>query len=278
MSWDCKQVKTSRGSFEIFIKGKGKPICVTHLYSEFNETGDLFADCFTDEHTVILINLRGCGNSEKAHSPFEYSMIHAVLDLEAIREALMIKTWSFAGHSTGGMLGVLYGVYFSESLNDLVIVGAATRDYTVSRQSIYNREHPLYNKMQWLLEELKRPDLQSHERLQLKKDRTKLSLYAPELHDEYFPTSVKKKMSSLRLNYFSAELAVFDLTRKLERISVRTLIICGRHDVQCPVSFSIEMEEAIPRASLLIFEKSNHYPFLEEKELFIRGMKSFFNS
>ncbi|MFD2680441.1 alpha/beta fold hydrolase [Bacillus seohaeanensis] len=277
MSWDCKQVKTSRGSFEIFIKGKGKPICITHLYSEFNETGDLFADCFTDEHMVILINLRGCGNSEKAHSPFEYSMIHAVLDLEAIREALMIKRWSFAGHSTGGMLGVLYGVYFSERLNDLLIVGAAARDYTVSRQSIYNREHPLYNKMQWLLEELKRPGLQSNERLQLKKDRTKLSLYAPELHDEYFPTSVKKKMSSLRLNYFSTELAVFDLTRKLERISVRTLIICGRHDVQCPVSFSIEMEEAIPQASLLIFEKSNHYPFLEERELFIRGMKSFFN-
>jgi proline iminopeptidase len=278
MNWNCKQVKTSRGSFEVFIKGNGKPICVTHLYSEFNETGDLFADCFTDEHTVILVNLRGCGNSEKAHSPFEYSMIHTVLDLEAIREALVIKTWSFAGHSTGGMLGVLYGVYFSESLNDLVIVGAAARDYTVSPQSIYNREHPLYNKMQWLLEELTRSDLQSNERLELKKDRTKLSLYAPELHDEYFPTSVKKKMSSLRLNYFSTELAVFDLTRKLERISVRTLIICGRHDVQCPISFSIEMEEAIPRASLLIFEKSNHYPFLEERELFIRGMKSFFNS
>lgn len=40
------------------------------------------------------------------------------------------------------------------------------------------------------------------------------------------------------------------------------------YDVQCPVRFGIEIEECIPNPKLTIFESSNHYPFLEEEELF----------
>jgi proline iminopeptidase len=75
-------------------------------------------------------------------------------------------------------------------------------------------------------------------------------------------------MSGTRLNYFSREVQVFDVTKKLGLISTPTLIICGRYDVQCPVSYSIEMAELIPKSRLVIFEKSNHYPFLEESDQF----------
>ncbi|MFZ3579447.1 alpha/beta fold hydrolase [Virgibacillus sp. DJP39] len=103
---------TDRGTFEVFTKGCGAPLCVTHLYSEFNATGDYFADSFTHGHKVYLVNLRDAGNSEKAHEPHELSMLESILDLEAIREALTVKTWSFAGHSTGGMLATLWYIFF----------------------------------------------------------------------------------------------------------------------------------------------------------------------
>ncbi len=38
--WINHLLSTNRGTFEIFVKGEGEPLCVTHLYSEFNETGD----------------------------------------------------------------------------------------------------------------------------------------------------------------------------------------------------------------------------------------------
>lgn len=47
--WDRVMVETTRGSFEVFTAGEGEPICVTHLYSEFNETGDHFAEKFTHD-------------------------------------------------------------------------------------------------------------------------------------------------------------------------------------------------------------------------------------
>ncbi|WP_353050061.1 alpha/beta hydrolase [Bacillus sp. ISL-39] len=42
----------------------------------------------------------------------------------------------------------------------------------------------------------------------------------------------------------------------------------GRYDVQCPLSFSVEINELIPNSQLFVFNESNHYPFLEEKSLF----------
>lgn len=72
-------------------------------------------------------------------------------------------------------------------------------------------------------------------------------------------------MSANRMNFFIREQLIFDVTRQLSAVKTKTVILCGRHDVQCPVDFSIEMSELIPDASLHIFEQSNHYPFLEEE-------------
>ncbi|MCM3585766.1 alpha/beta hydrolase [Mesobacillus maritimus] len=274
--WDRKDIQTPRGTFEVFMKGKGEPLCVTHLYSEFNETGDYFAESFVKTHKVLLVNLREAGNSAKADNPNELSMIDSILDLEAIRHALGFEKWGFAGHSTGGMLGVVYGIYFSNSLTFNVVVGAAAREYmTFSPDCIYHKEHPKYRYMQDLMETLKRADLSTDMRKELTKERTKLSLFKPELHDEFFSLKIQKKISAVRLNYFSREVLIFDVTKKLKLISTPTLIVCGKYDVQCPVTYSIEMNELIPDSKLVIFDRSNHYPFLEESAEFEKEMKTF---
>ncbi len=268
-NWTQLLVSTSRGTFEVFCKGEGEPICVTHHYSEFNETGDYFAETFTKSNKVYLVNLREAGNSAKAVEPYQLSMLETIFDLEAIREALNIEKWGFAGHSTGGMLGVIYGIYYSYSLKFNVITGAAAREYTTfSTDCIYNKKHPQYLIMQELIEELKRPDISSETRNELSTERTKLSLYHPERFDEYFKLNIRKKLSAKRLNFFNREIQIFDVTKKLSLITSPTLIICGKYDVQCPLTYSLEMNELIPNSKLVIFNKSNHYPFLEESDLF----------
>ena len=276
MKWTQAIIKTVRGEFEVFTKGEGHPLCVTHHYSEYNETGDYFADAFTNTNKVFLINLREAGNSAKAVHPYQLSLLETVLDLEAIREALGFNKWGFAGHSTGGMLGVVYGIYFSGKLSFNVIVGAAAREYmTFSKNCIYNEQHPQFEKMQELMENLKQPGLSTAEKSSLKIQRTKLSLANPDKYDDYFANDIRKELSALRLNFFSRELHVFDVTRKLGLVTAPTLIMCGKHDVQCPLEYSVEMKELIPGSTLAIFDDSNHYPFLEEAERFSEVYQSF---
>ncbi|MEH7179928.1 alpha/beta fold hydrolase [Neobacillus vireti] len=277
-SWNQMLVSTERGTFEIFTKGEGEPICVTHHYSEFNETGDYFAETFTKTHKVYLVNLREAGNSVKAIEPYQLSMLETIFDLEAIRETLGYEKWGFAGHSTGGMLGVIYGIFYSSNLKFNVIVGAAAREYsTFSSDCIYNKNHPKYKRMQELMEVLKRSDLSLEERNKLSGERTKLSLHNPERYDEFFNLNIRKKISASRLNFFSREIQIFDVTKKLTLISTPTLIMCGKYDVQCPLPYSLEMNELIPDSKLVVFNNSNHYPFLEESYLFKKEFNNYIN-
>ncbi|KAB2391112.1 MULTISPECIES: alpha/beta fold hydrolase [Bacillus cereus group] len=274
--WRKNLISTSRGNFEVFVKGKGEPLCVTHHYSEFNETGDYFAETFTKTHRVYLVNLRETGNSEKALEPYQLSMLETIFDLEAIREALGLDQWGFAGHSTGGMLGIIYGIYFSNSLRYNIIVGASAREYlTFSSECIYNSDHPRFTRMQELNESLKRSDLSAEARKELSIERTKMSLFEPKRYSELFKLNITKKMSAARLNYFSRELQIYDVTKKLKLITSPTLIMCGKYDVQCPLPYSLEMKELIPNSKLVIFNESNHYPFLEESKLFSKELDLF---
>lgn len=269
MHWEKRLVSTDRGVFEVFQFGAGMPVCVAHNYSEFNHTGDAFAESFAQDHHVILVNLREAGNSAKAIEPYQLSMIEAVVDLEAIRTELGFDQWTFAGHSTGGMIGLLYGIYFPRSLSSLILAGTAAREYTSSSERcIYNVNHPQNALMNKLMALLKSPTLTETDRKSLAQQRTQLSLYHPEKYADYFSAGIQKKMSAIRLDFFNRELSIYDITRQLEKITAPALILCGRHDVQCPVDFSIEMSEYIPNNKLVIFEDSNHYPFLEEAELF----------
>ena len=274
-NWKKEIVETSRGRFEVFVKGEGVPFCVTHHYSEFNESGDYFAETFVENYKVFLVNLKDAGSTDKANQAHELSMIDAVLDLEEIRKAYGYSMWTFAGHSTGGMIGILYGIHFSTSLESLILVGTAAREYSSSSSKcIYNVGHPDYGRMQELMELLKLENLGQEERDALSTERTKLSLYEPDNYNLYFSKNIFKKISASRLNFFGREQLIFDVTRQLSSVTTKTIILCGRHDVQCPVEFSIEMSELIPNASLHILEQSNHYPFLEEGDKFKRIVNS----
>lgn len=266
--WKRKMLQTKRGTFEIFQKGVGKPLCVAHHYAVFNETGDYFADTFTNRFCVTLVNLRGVGESEQAHEPYEYSMVDSVLDIEAIRIALEYEKWIYAGHSTGGMIGLLYALLHQPSLESLVIVGSAARDYTQSSACIYNENHPKFAVMQQYQFALTQPNITATKKEELTMKRTRLSLFEPEKYTQYFTDGISKGISGERLNFFSREAVLFDITRKLKHINIPTNICCGRYDVQCPVEYSKEIHQEISQSQLFIFEKSNHYPFLEEKDLF----------
>ncbi|MDF9502572.1 alpha/beta hydrolase [Bacillus cereus] len=276
--WTQQMIPTKRGTFELFTKGNGEPLCITHHYSQFNETGDYFADVFTATHRVFLINLRDAGSSVTAQSENELSMIETVHDLEAIREALQLPTWHFTGHSTGGMLGLLYAITYPNSLQSLVVAGAAASNYTETPFCIYHPEHSQFHYMQELIENLKSPHLTSEERKELSTKRTKLSLYKPENYNSYFCKPIKKTMSVSRMNAFANEYPSFDLREYLPSIKTKTLIMCGRHDVQCPIQYSIEIHEGICDSTFVTFEESNHYPFLEEAAQFNSTTQIFYKS
>ena len=276
-AWRREVVETPRGLFEVFRQGRGMPLAVTHLYSAYNASGDRFAGAFAPLREVFLVNLRGAGASTWSGEPSELGMATAVDDLEAIRTALGFARWDFAGHSTGGMLGLGYAVRAQAGLGRLIVAGAAaSRAYNQRPDSIYHPEHPEFGHMQRLIERLKAGGLSQAERARLAAERTALSLHHPERHGAYFGDGAAKEMAGARLDYFSrVDYPAFDLRDSLPQVRVPTLVLVGRHDVQCPAWCSEEIHALVPDSRLVVFEDSNHYPFLEEAEAFRAVIRDF---
>ncbi|MGE7922516.1 alpha/beta fold hydrolase [Viridibacillus arvi] len=274
--WEQQLIETSRGTFEVFVKGSGSPICVTHLYSEYNSNGNTFANHFTKTHTVYLVNLRGAGNSVASITEHDLSMTESVEDLEAIREALQYEKWAFAGHSTGGMLALVYAILAEQSLTKVIAGGAAaSSEYMRHNGSIYCKDNENNERIRDIMQQLNDPQKPLEERRKLNREWTEMSIYYKDRYDEYFNRPNSGKVVNLRLNYFSyVELVNYDLRPQLSKVSVPSYIYCGFHDAQCPYYFSEEIAQLIPNAKLFTFEESNHFPFVEEEEKFAELVKA----
>ncbi|MFJ5792122.1 alpha/beta fold hydrolase [Lysinibacillus sp. NPDC093197] len=274
--WTQYMIETPRGHFEYFKMGNGEPICITHQYTEFNSKGNIFAAPFTKHYTVYLINLRGCGNSSDSTLTDDYSFMTSVKDLEAIRISLGLSQWSFAGHSAGGMLGLIYAITKPNSLQKIIVGGlSASSKYMSHPDSIYCKSNPNNPRLLEILKLLKDPSKTLEERRALNKEWNLMSIYKKEDYDIIMSRPNSGKAVNKRLDYFiSTELKNYDITDSLKEIDSPSFIYCGRFDTQCPLVFSEEIATAINNSSLTIFDESSHNPFVEEEEAFNNFVKS----
>lgn len=275
--WKRKLINTDRGVFEIFTQGTGVPLCITHLYSEFNELGSYFADTFLNHFNVVLINLKDAGNSCKAETEEELSMKESSKDLEAIREALNYDKWCFAGHSTGGMLGLVYVTMYPDSLTKLLVGGAAAnKKYMEHEGSMYSLKSPLNKRLLEIFSILKSTDSTLEDRRKANREWSDMSLHNPTRRDEYFKKPSSGKVVQSRLDYYSyMDLPYYDIQRELKQVTIPTFVYCGRYDTQCPLVFTEEISTGLINSKLYVFEKSNHIPYLEEKEIFLEMVCDF---
>lgn len=268
--WKQKMIETERGAFEIFECGEGTPLAVTHLYSEFDQRGNALAYPFTPYYHVYLINIRGAGRSIKASDPQEYRMEQTIADLEAIRKSLGFQKWSFAGHSTGGMLGLTYATIAPQSLEKLIVGGAAASyEYATHPDCMYHHKNKNYPRIMEIMDALNDPATPTETRKELNYEWALMSYCSEDKLKEAQKKPNSGRTIGERLDFFrKVDYKDYDVREKLKLIELPSYIYAGRFDAQCPVQFGIEIANLLPNSQLTVFEKSNHFPFLEEEEAF----------
>lgn len=268
--WEQQLIETENGVFEVFVAGEGEPLCVTHLYSEFNANGNRFANMFVPSYKVYLVNLRGCGNSTDDISKFNYGMNDSILDLESIRTSLKLERWGFAGHSTGGMLALAYAIQAPSSLTFIVGGGLCpSSEYMDNEGSIYCKENPHNKRIKEIMAMLRNPNSTLEERQAGSKEWSLMSLHKESSFENLVSRPNSGKTVSKRLDYFSyEELPNFDLRLQLPNVQTKAFIYGGIYDAQCPYEYAVEVANLLPNATLTTFKESNHFPFVEEELAF----------
>ena len=203
--------------------------------------------------------------------------------LECAAEALALCRVSgpvdVFGHSMGGFCALAFAAEHSQRVRRLLLVGAVSGGPAVRRakgfpQNFRVIDRDFWRAVWWGLRLAQgRGNLAVHKRLLRLiasvsyHDPRQAPSIAIEAGDERRPAPVRDRWPLVvrRLDYGP----------RLRNVRAPALVCAGRFDPQAPVACSQELACGMPGARLVIFERSGHYPFVEEAEHFAAEVAAF---
>jgi proline iminopeptidase len=87
-----------------------------------------------------------------------------------------------------------------------------------------------------------------------------------------------QRRPSPRRARWQASVRRVDLRPRLGEMTAPALVCVGRHDPQSPWPGNATIATALPHGRLAVFERSGHYPFVEEPDRFTAVVAAFLSS
>ena len=265
----------------VYRFGAGAPVLFMPGPHRFQQPGMLVADALIDGlvrlgRQVITFDPPDSGRSTR---PARLSLVemHSCAD-EALAVAGVDGPVDMLGHSMGGLVTLAYAIEQPRRAKRLVLVGTGTggRAYRAAPGALWNRSHPAFWRMAVLgLLHLAWPRRAT--------ETIMMNFIARQSYHD--PTLAQPKPITWRdwLGPRAGRTDWQDVARRLDyaprlgEITAPTLILCGRHDPQYPLSASQELAAGIPHAWLVVFGRSGHYPFIEQADDFWAAVAAFWN-
>jgi proline iminopeptidase len=234
--------------------------------------------------TVVYWEQRGSGRSDAPADPGAYSVEILVRDLEALRAALGAPRISLLGYSFGGTIAAEYALAFPDRVERLVLQAPAHFDaewmglvqlhgfLAVARGELRER-------VAALLSETGRP---AFERSQRAWDAADAETVDRLLFED--PSAARRNREMWResglTNTGALAKAVFarppsPLLPRAASIRAPTLVLVGRHDRNVGVDACRDLADVVPHGWLRVFERSAHFPDLEEPAAWTRAVREF---
>jgi len=115
-------VQTNGTRLYVRIGGEGPAVVLLH---GFGDTGDMWAPLAADlvkDHTVIVPDLRGMGQSE--HPDVGYTKKNQAVDIAGVMDALNIEQAALVTHDIGNMVGYALAVQYPTRITRWVVIDA----------------------------------------------------------------------------------------------------------------------------------------------------------
>ncbi len=240
---------------------------------------------------LIYVDLRGVGRSDRVRPPGGYTVSSAVDDLEALRRALGVESWSILGYSYGGVVAQLYALEHPERLDRLVMASTAVPMDVDVGLGIRQRDF-----------------MSAEEVARVEEIYTVDSELGPPVHSDRVPEALQRsllfnaflngdwkrrhlcRMSRSEIARFARyELvhdrdyyremvesgSVLDLTGRFDEFQVPTLILEGRWDLAFAPWKAEVMRERYPRAEVVVLEEAGHTLFEDDPTGFFGALRRF---
>ena len=276
-SGDARSIHIS--GFDLYYRELGSdthhsPVLVVHggpghSSQSFKQGFDFLAA----DHRVIYYDQRGSGNSQIKPDSSLYKIDQLVEELEAIRkEVIRSEKIILIGHSAGGALVQRYALKYREHIESLVLVSSVQINNGVSAALAWDVFGPVFFTLGAGLPPAD-PETANEWFNQLLLPSSLPRLYDPNNHNLIEDSGT---ISFATWREISRSLEGSDFKDELGRLKVRTMVMYGAADS----GYTGELNSSalctlLPDCTLVSFEHSGHWPFLEEPQRFAEELTAF---
>jgi proline iminopeptidase len=268
-------------------EGTGEPLVL--ISGGPGASHDYFHPYFStlrDSYRIIYFDAFGRGKSDHAKDRREYTLARDVEDVESLRKALGLGKINLLGHSYGGIVAQSYALRFPDSLRSFILV-----DTFFSGEMWQANDDNSNN-------ELRNQFPETWEKIQLVREHG-FNTCSKEYQDAIIPpaylmlynvSSGEKLIHSGVSNnndvycaitgddadfLASGDIGKIDFRLDLKKLTMPLLILAGRYDRVAIPRWTVQYKRYAPQAQFVMFEKSGHFPFVEETDETMRVLRDF---
>jgi len=272
------------GDTRLFIveRGEGYPLIVLHGGPglDHHEFAD-YLDPLCDQFRLILVDMRAQGKSDMCPED-TWTLEQMAKDVVSLAGAMKLDKYAVLGHSYGAFVALQNAVDYPGAAAQTIVSGGvpSSRFLEVVDKNLAEFEP----------ESLREQVADSWAR---EAEAETQEDFASLMHDqmpfhfgdpldpripEYEERTAETVYSPAILQHFSkAEYGGIEVENRLEAVTQPVLVCTGRHDRVCTVEAAEAMAQGLPKAELVIFEKSGHMTFVEETERYLEVVREFLN-
>jgi pimeloyl-ACP methyl ester carboxylesterase len=270
-------LKTADGRKLTYRKiGRG-PVLVCHpggpgfSSSYFSDLAGLY-----EKFTLVMLNPRGTGGSDRPADPHAYQVEDYVADVEELRVQLGLEKLLLLGHSHGGVVAQAYAATHRDRVRRLVLASTLARfgprQEAAMRAGMDKRSgQPWYADAVAALEAEQAGKFGNDQELGdlvFRELPLYFAHYGP-VEAGYLDTLRSENINGDTLKLFNEEIfTTFDLRSRLSNITAPTLVITGDDDFICGPLCAVEITAAIPGAREVVVGDSGHMVFVEQPQVF----------
>jgi proline iminopeptidase len=257
------------------VSGKG-PVCIFPT-AGWGPSSDIYIASMKpleEQFTIVYLDTRGTGRSERPKTLEEYTWKHFADDIEALRRHLGVEKIWLIGHSMGGIMVLHYALEYPKQVEGLLILDSYPAWDEFHKKDMDTRwqaltEHPPFRP---IVEELSKVDENKETETEwLENQRKVMPLFfsTMEAYEKAY-AKFKSGWDSATLSYHAIKGVMtssptFSLVDRLGRIKCPALLVVGTNDFACSLKDAQRLHLGLPNSKLLVIEKAGISPGLSSR-------------
>jgi pimeloyl-ACP methyl ester carboxylesterase len=239
-----------------------------------------------ERYTLVMLNPRGTGGSDRPADARAYQIDDYVDDVEALREHLGLERLMLLGHSHGGTVAQAYAARHPARVRKLVLASTLAR-FASEHERAMRAGMDQRSNQPWYPDALAALEAEQEGKFETDEEMSELVFRELPLYFArygaveagYLDTLKTEVLNADTLKLFNNEIFnTFDLRDIHARISSPTLVITGSEDFICGPVCADEIAAGIAGSKKVIVGDSGHMIFIEQPEAFHSEVADFLDS